>query len=114
MPEVIADSTIPVVPRKGSMALFATLQVWGKLSGLRAPKQFLLRMFLNSSRQRFKILRKNEDGERVASSENEILGGCAASPDTLESHVSNSTIRRGKIRLSSLSVGDPPMHNTFG
>ena len=37
----------------------------------------------------------------------------AASSDTLESHVSNSAIPRGKIRLSSLSVGDPPMHNTF-
>jgi hypothetical protein len=39
-------------------------------------------MFLNSSRQRFKIPRKNEDCESMVSSENEILGGCAASPDT--------------------------------
>jgi hypothetical protein len=84
-----------------------------KLSGLRAPKQFLLPMFGNSEGQLFIFPRKNENGESVAGSEKEILGACAANPDTLESHVSNSAIRRGKIRLSSLSVGDPPMHNTF-
>jgi hypothetical protein len=39
-------------------------------------------MFLYLSHQLFKIPRKNEDGGRVARSENEILGGCAASPDT--------------------------------
>ena len=39
-------------------------------------------MFLDLLSQLFKIPRKNEDCERVTSSENEILGGCAASPDT--------------------------------
>jgi hypothetical protein len=44
-------------------------------------------MFVNSEGQLFKFPRKNENGESVAGSENEILRASAASPDTLESHM---------------------------
>jgi hypothetical protein len=40
-----------------------------KLSGLRAPKQFLLQMFVNSEGQLFIFPRKNENCESVAGSE---------------------------------------------
>jgi hypothetical protein len=52
-------------------------------------------MFVNSEGQLFIFARKNENGESVAGSENEILGACAASPDTFSSTRSNVSHAKG-------------------
>src|SRR3982750_4068137 len=58
-------SLLALFPPAGVLLLF-----WLKLSGLRAPKHFLLQMFMNSEGQFIKFPRKNENCESVTGSEN--------------------------------------------
>jgi hypothetical protein len=91
-----------------------------KLSGLRAPKQFLLRMFVNPEGQLFIFPRKNDTFESEAGLGNEILGACAASPDTFRAGPSpfrtagsfGPTAAADRIRGHSGSRGADPAATT--